>query len=186
VIFELERHPTGVEASDGYHVVYDVARNEACFGATRVSGPALVWRVGGFPDRPRDGIGEGGGLAVEVELDPGLDWLVRCDRVDFPPGGVAHRHTHPGPGIRCLLFGGLRIERPGGAETVEPGDAWFEAAGEPVRAAASELEETAFVRVLLLPGEWMGRRTIRYLDPADEDKPKRQRATILLERPLPT
>ena len=42
-------------------------------------------------------------------------------------------------------------------------------------------EDTAFVRVLLLPAEWAGRRTITYVDPADEDKPRLQRATILLE-----
>jgi hypothetical protein len=40
------------------------------------------------------------------------------------------------------------------------------------------------VRVLLLPGEWAGKRTIRYLDPADEELPKLQRATLLLERPI--
>ena len=40
------------------------------------------------------------------------------------------------------------------------------------------------MRVLLLPAEWAGRRTIRYLDPADEAKPKLQRATVLLEEPL--
>jgi hypothetical protein len=53
-----------------------------------------------------------------------------------------------------------------------------------VLARASESEPTAFVRVLLLPPEWAGRRTIRYLDPADEERPKLQRATILLEEPL--
>ena len=31
--------------------------------------------------------------------------MLRCDRVDFPPGGVAYRHTHPGPGLRVLLAG---------------------------------------------------------------------------------
>ena len=51
-------------------------------------------------------------------------------------------------------------------------------------ATASPTEETAFVRVLLLPAEWAGKRTIRYLDTADEDKPRLQRATVLLEEPL--
>jgi hypothetical protein len=32
---------------------------------------------------------------------------MRCDRIDFPPGGIAYRHTHPGPGIRRLLFGSV-------------------------------------------------------------------------------
>jgi hypothetical protein len=107
---------------------------------------------------------------------------MRCDRVDFPPGGVAYRHVHPGPGIRCLLAGIMRIEGPDGLErTYSPLDAWFEAAEYPVVATASDAAETAFVRVLLLSPEWRGKRTIRYLDPADEEKPKLQRATVFLE-----
>ena len=51
-------------------------------------------------------------------------------------------------------------------------------------ATASATEETAFVRVLLLPAEWAGRRTIRYLDPRDEDRPKLQRATVYFDHPL--
>jgi hypothetical protein len=35
-------------------------------------------------------------LSREVELDPSTTWLLRCDRVDFEPGGIAYRHTHPG------------------------------------------------------------------------------------------
>ena len=46
-------------------------------------------------------------LAAEVDLDPAEEHLIRCDRVDFPPGGEALLHTHQGPGIRCLLFGTL-------------------------------------------------------------------------------
>jgi hypothetical protein len=110
--------------------------------------------------------------------------LIRLDRVDFPPGGIAHRHTHPGPGIRCLLFGTIRIES--GGETHEYGafEPWFESGPEPVFAAASTTEPTAFVRAMLLPEEWRGKRTIRYVDPADEDKPKLQRATVFLEQPV--
>jgi len=50
--------------------------------------------------------------------------------------------------------------------------------------AASPTEDTAFVRVMLLPAEWAGRRTIRHLDPADDERPKLQRATVLLEHPI--
>jgi hypothetical protein len=53
-----------------------------------------------------------------------------------------------------------------------------------VLATASETQETAFARVLLLPREWEGKRTIRYVDPADEERPKLQRATIFLEQHL--
>ena len=91
----LSEHPGGVETADGPRIVYDVERDEAFFGAARVAGPALVW---------------------EVAAGPG-DWVVRCDRVDFPPGGVAYRHVHPGPGIRRLLRGELTIDRDGERRT---------------------------------------------------------------------
>jgi hypothetical protein len=172
----LYEHLGGVETAPGNRAVYDVLRNEAHFGAARIDGHALVWEVGGS--------GEGAKTSVDADLRTGTQWLMRCDRVDFAPGGVAYLHTHPGPGIRCLLKGSIRIETSGRKGYYGPFDAWFESGDEPVYAAVSETEETAFVRVLLLPAEWAGRRTIRYLDPADEDKPKLQRAAILLEEPL--
>jgi hypothetical protein len=140
-----------------------------------VEGHRLVWELTEYG-------GEGALLSVEVELDPATEWLMRCDRVDFPPRGVAYRHTHPGPGIRYLLFGSLHIDSHDRAYL--PGEAWFEGAGDPVLATASPIHETAFVRVLLLPREWEGKRTISYLDPADEENPKLQRATIFLEQPV--
>jgi quercetin dioxygenase-like cupin family protein len=153
----------GVATPPGTRVVYDVARAEAHFGAARVDGEAIVWEV---DDRP-----EG-------------DWLIRCDRVDFPPGGVAGRHKQPGPGIRVLLAGRIRIDSAGESHEYGPGEWWYESGPEPVFAAASEDEETAFVRVMLVPRDLEGRRTIRYVDPADEDKPKLQRARIYFEQPL--
>ena len=138
-------------------------------------GTTLVWEL--LDEAPADAL-----LAAGVEVGDG--WLFRCDRVDFPPGGVAYRHTHPGPGIRYLLHGSIRIESGGEAHEYGPGDAWFESGPEPVYAAASASEETAFVRVLLLPGEWAGKRTIRYVDPADEETLKTQRATVFLEQSL--
>ncbi|MDQ3671285.1 MAG: cupin domain-containing protein [Actinomycetota bacterium] len=154
----------GVVTTSGNHVVYDLRTNEAHFGAARAEGPALVWKLVGDPG-------------------PGA-WLLRCDRVDFPPGGIAYRHVHPGVGIRRLLHGELTIARDDGTHTYRAGESWLEEADDPVTATASATDETAFVRVLLLPEEWRGKRTIRYLDPADEEKPKRQRATVLLEEPL--
>ena len=156
-------HPEGAETAAGSRVVYDVDRDEARYGAAHVHGPAIVWEV---DDRP-----EG-------------DWLIRCDRVDFPPGGVAYRHTHPGPGIRYLLHGSITIEAGGETHDYGPGDAWFESGAEPVLATASTTEESAFARVLLLPPEWAGKRTIRYVDPADEDRPKLQRPTVFGEYPV--
>lgn len=174
--FSLHERPGGAETAAGARVVYDLARNEAHLGAARIEGPALVWELGGDD--------AGAALAVGLELDPGTEWVVRCDRIDFPPGGVAYRHVHPGPGIRRLLHGALTIDAGGHSRTYGPGGAWFEGAGFPVLATASAAEETAFVRVLLLPAEWAGRRTIRHLDPADDAKPRLQRPTVLLEAGL--
>ena len=51
-------------------------------------------------------------------------------------------------------------------------------------AAASLTEDTAFVRVLLLPVEWEGKRTVTYVDPADDEKPKLQRVRVYFEERL--
>jgi hypothetical protein len=176
VILALYDHPGGVVTEPGSRVVYDVDRGEAHLGAARVEGRALVWEL--------TETGEGAKLAAEVELDPSVEWLLRCDRVDFPPGGVAYLHTHPGPGIRCLLAGSIRIDTEGRSATYGPFEAWFERGPDPVFAAASAAGPTAFVRVLLLPRAWAGKRTICYVNPEDEDKPKTQRATVFLEAPL--
>jgi hypothetical protein len=162
-LITLTEHLDGVVTQPGNRVVYDVMRNQAHFGAADVDGHALVWELG----------------------DPGPgDWLVRCDRVDFPPGGIAYLHTHPGPGIRVLLRGRIRIDSAGESHEYGPFEPWYESGPEPVLALAAEDEETSFVRVLLLPRKWEGRRTIRYVNPEDEEKPKTQQATVFLERPL--
>ena len=90
----------------------------------------------------------------------------------------------PGRASGACCYGELTIESPDGTHTYRAGESWLEGADHPVLATASSTEDTAFVRVLLLPAEWAGKRTIRYLDPADEEKPKLQRATILLEQPV--
>jgi quercetin dioxygenase-like cupin family protein len=177
LILALYDHPHGVETAGGNLAVYDVDRNTGYYGAASVSGPALVWKV-------EEQAAGGEMLAAPVELDPGSGWLLRCDRVDFPPGGVAYRHTHPGPGIRILLHGSIRIESGGETHEYHPLEPWFEAGPEPVLALASETEETAFVRAILVPSEWAGKRTIRYVDPADADKPRLQRATVFFDEPI--
>jgi quercetin dioxygenase-like cupin family protein len=163
LILELEDHAEGVQTGPGDHVVYDLERDEAYVGAGSVEGRALVWRV---TERP-----EG-------------EWLLRADRVDFPPGGVAYLHTHPGPGLRVLLKGRIRIDTLGTSHEYGPFEWWYETGPDPVYAVASDTEETAFVRVMVLPREWEGKRTIRYVDPADDEKPKLQRARIYLEHHL--
>jgi len=175
----LYESATGAETIGGNRVVYDVARGEAHFGAASVDGLALVWQLDATQEEA-----EGALLSRHVELDPSAEWIVRCDRIDFPLGGVAYLHTHPGPGIRYLLEGEIEIHTEGRSTAYGPGGAWFEAGPDPVYAAASQHQDTAFVRVLVLPAEWAGKRTIRYVDPADEEKPKLQRATVYFDHPV--
>jgi quercetin dioxygenase-like cupin family protein len=119
-----------------------------------------------------------------VELDRGSRLLMRCDRVDFPLGGVAYTHTHQGPGLRCLLRGHLTVETHGRTMPIRPGEAWFESGPEPVYAAASATELTSFVRVMILPAGLVGKSSIRYVDPADQGKPRTQTYTVFVDEPI--
>ena len=120
-------------------------------------------------------------LAHAVELsDPG-GYLMRCDRVDFPPGAIAWTHVHRGPGIRCLLAGSIRVEVNGAAHDIEPGGAWFEAGPDPVLAIASKTVPTAFARVMILPRELRGKSSIRYVKPEEADKPRLQTYRVFVD-----
>ncbi len=177
--FSLYEFRTGVETIGGNRVVFDIDKGTASFGAAAVEGHALVWQV---DDDERDA--EDALLSARIQLDPYADWIVRCDRIDFPLGAIAHRHTHPGPGLRYLVAGEIEIETEGRTAFYGPGGAWFESGPEPVLARASSHRKTAFVRVMLLPAEWEGKRTIRYVDPADDALPKLQRAQVFFDHPL--
>jgi hypothetical protein len=178
VRLSLYRFDTGVETIGGNRIVYDLDRNVAQFGAATVDGRALVWQL----DHDEHDA-EGALLSRFVQLDPFADWVVRCDRIDFPLGGIAHRHVHPGPGIRYLLRGELAIETGGRSSFYGPGGAWFESGPEPVVARASVHLETSFVRALVLPAAWAGQRTIRFLESVEVGPPA-QKASILLEHPI--
>jgi quercetin dioxygenase-like cupin family protein len=174
----LYRFETGVETIGGNRVVYDLERGEARFGAAVVDGPALVWQLD-----PAEADADGALLSQFVQLDPFAPWVIRCDRIDFALGGIAYRHTHPGPGIRYLLRGELEVETDGHSAFYGPGGAWFESGPDPVVARASAHLETSFVRALVLPAEWAGKRTIRYLEP-HEGREVGQTASVLLEHAI--
>ncbi|HZF18503.1 MAG TPA: cupin domain-containing protein [Burkholderiales bacterium] len=120
-------------------------------------------------------------LRAVLTLDPKGAYLMRCDRVDFPPGGIAYTHTHQGPGIRCLLSGEIRVRVSGAEHLVRPGEAWFEAGPAPVMALASEHEPTAFARVMILPAELRRKSSIRYVLPEDADQPKRRTYQLFVD-----
>jgi len=117
-----------------------------------------------------------------IAVDPGFGWLMRCDRVSFPKGGVAYTHIHQGPGIRYCLEGRIRIETEGRVNSYGPGEAWFEGGSSPVLAPTSPDLETSFVRCFVLPRSCKGRSSIRYVRPEDASKPKVQRYRVLGER----
>ena len=139
-------------------------------------------------DTGDDGIAAGDGISSELLLDAGfvLDspdgYLMRCDRVDIPPGGTAYTHTHQGPGIRCLLEGGFNVEVHGETKSIAAGEAWFEAGPDPVLAWAPDDAPANFSRVMILPRALKGKSSLRYVNPEDADKPKPQKYTIFIDR----
>lgn len=172
--------------SDGDHlslgaaarILYRVDDNEAEYapGARTLAGPLHVVAFE-LVDAPADD------ALLSAELTPtdGGPFLLRCDRVDFPPGGVAYLHTHQGPGIRVLLFGSIRIDTQGETHTYAPFEAWFEPGPEPVFAATSESEPSAFVRCLVLPRHLQGQSSIRYVRDEDAAKRKPQRYSVFVD-----
>ncbi len=124
-------------------------------------------------------------LEHAIDLDPQADYLMRADRVDFAPGGVALPHRHRGGGIRCLIAGSLEVtvgQTP--ARQVTPGGAWFESGREPVLAIASKDEATSFVRVAILPREIRGRTSIMYVDPKDAERGRPRTYTVYVDEPI--
>ncbi len=121
-------------------------------------------------------------LGAPITLDPAQNWLIRCDRVSFPPGGVALTHVHQGPGIRCCLTGEITIEAGSERSVHGPGEAWLELGHEPVLAPTTEREATSFVRCFVLPRACKGRSSIRYVFPEDAAKPKSQSYRVYGER----
>ncbi|SDV46137.1 hypothetical protein [Chitinasiproducens palmae] len=121
-------------------------------------------------------------LAETIDLDPRQQWLMRCDSVYFPPGGIAHTHVHQGPGIRCTLEGEIAIETLGQRHVHGPGDAWLELGHAPVLAPTTEARDTTFIRCFVLPRACRGRSSIRYVHAEDGGKQKPQRYHVFGER----
>ena len=109
--------------------------------------------------------------------------LLRGDSVAFPAGGCAYLHRHQGPGIRCLIEGGIRIDTRGRSTAYGPGGAWFESGPEPVFAQASD-RPTRFIRVMILPLAYLGKSSVEYLNEEDRAKPKTQQYKIFADMPL--
>jgi quercetin dioxygenase-like cupin family protein len=185
VVLQVVHHRLGngetAELEAAPRVIYHLDENRAehSTGPRTLGGPARALSFELTPAPAARAL-----LSAPVELSPGDERLIRCDRVDFPPGGVAYLHTHQGPGIRVLLHGSIRVDTQGRSHSYGPLEAWYEPGPEPVFAAASDTEPTAFVRCMVLPVTLRGESSIRYVRDEDAGKPKPQSYTVFVDEPL--
>src|SRR5579863_241992 len=153
------------------------------------SGGATLWRWEVVRDAATGDGNAGGGvvsrekLAARLETLPKGALLLRGDGVAFPPGGCAYLHRHEGPGIRCVIEGGIRIDTHGRSTSYGPGGAWYETGPDGVFAQGAD-RPTRFIRVMILPRAYLGKSSIEYLDEADKAKPKSQSYKIYIDMPL--
>ena len=123
-------------------------------------------------------------LTAYLETMPKGELLMRGDSVAFPPGGCAYQHRHQGPGIRCLIEGGIRIDTHGRSTSLGPGGAWYESGPDAVFAQASSDKPSRFIRVMILPRELVGKSSIQYVNEEDKEKPKSQQYRVYVDAPL--
>ncbi|HEY1310571.1 MAG TPA: hypothetical protein VGF02_06425 [Pseudolabrys sp.] len=123
-------------------------------------------------------------LTAYLETLPKGDLLMRGDSVAFPPGGVAYKHCHQGPGIRCMIEGGIRIDTHGRSTSYGVGGAWYETGPDPVFAQAAMDRPSRFIRVMILPRALTGKSSIQYLNEDDKAKPKTQAYKIYADAPI--
>ncbi|HYC16380.1 MAG TPA: hypothetical protein VEC94_04165 [Pseudolabrys sp.] len=123
-------------------------------------------------------------LTAFLETLPKGELLMRGDSVAFPPGGCAFLHRHQGPGIRCLIEGGIRIDTHDRSTSFGPGGAWYESGPDPVFAQAASDRPSRFIRVMILPRELAGKSSIQYVNEEDRAKPKSQQYMLYADTPI--
>ena len=133
---------------------------------------------------PVPGVTSRAKLSARLDTLPAGELILRGDSVGFPPGGCAYLHRHQGPGIRCLLEGGIRIDTHGHSTSYGPGGAWYESGPDPVFAQAAADRPSRFIRVMILPRALLGKSSIEYLNPADKEKPRVQQYKIFADAPI--
>lgn len=153
------------------------------------SGGAAIWRWEMTAQRESGALADPGifsreKLVARLDALPKGSLLLRGDSVAFPPGGCAYLHRHQGPGIRCLLEGGIRIDTHGRSASYGPGGAWYESGPDPVFAQAAADRPTRFIRTMILPAAYLGKSSAEYLREEDKTKPKVQQYKIFVDLPL--
>jgi hypothetical protein len=150
-----------------------------------------VWRYELAPAGSKGGAANGSGvrslekLSAALETLPKGELLLRGDSVAFPPGGCAFLHRHQGPGIRCLIGGGIRIDTHGRSTSYGPGAAWYESGPDSVFAQAAMDRPSRFIRVMILPRSLLGgKSSIELLNEEDKSKPRSQQYKIFADAPI--
>jgi hypothetical protein len=167
----------------------DTFSSEGAVTVKAADAGTTLWRWELAADDAGAGAAEGRGvvsrlkLAARLETIPQGALLFRGDSVAFPPGGCAYLHRHQGPGIRCLIEGGIRIDTHGRSTSYGPGGAWYETGPDGVFAQAAD-RPTRFVRVMILPQAYLGKSSVEYLREEDKAKPKSQSYKIFVDMPL--
>ena len=146
---------------------WELARGDA--GSTVASAPGMITHEK---------------LTAFLETMPKGDLLMRGDSVAFPPGGCAYTHVHQGPGIRCMIEGGIRIDTHHRSASYGPGGAWYETGPDPVFAQAAADKPSRFIRVMILPRALIGKSSIQYVKAEDKDKPKTQSYKVYADAPI--
>jgi hypothetical protein len=93
-------------------------------------------------------------------------------------------HRHRGPGIRCLIEGGIRIDTGGRSTSFGPGAAWYESGPDAVFAQSAPDRPSRFIRVMILPRELSGKSSFQYVNEEDKTKPRVQLYEMLADAPI--
>ena len=190
--YAVEGKATVLDAHGSRALAADRAlRFEGPVTVTAGPGGARLWRFEIVPASAADdgrlagpGLRSAVKLAAETVLPEADGWLMRCDRVDFPPGAVTPKHTHKGPGIRCLLSGAVDAKIGDTRRVYHAGQAWFEAGPDPVVGTPSASAPTAFVRWMVLPRALLGLPSFRYWDEAAKAVPRSQSFRLFFDEPM--
>ncbi|HEY7243800.1 MAG TPA: hypothetical protein VH678_07945 [Xanthobacteraceae bacterium] len=144
------------------------------------------WEVTGMlsPNTASPGVVSREKISAELRTLSNGELLLRGDSVGFPAGGCAYLHRHQGPGIRCLIEGGIRIDAQGASCCYGPGGAWYERGPDPVFAQAAADRPSRFIRVMILPRELLGKSSIQYVNEEDKNRPRVQQYKILADAPI--
>jgi hypothetical protein len=149
-----------------------------------------VWRYELAASGSESGVASGEGvrsrekLSAVLETIPQGELLLRGDSVAFPPGGCAFLHKHWGPGIRCLIDGGIRIDTLGHSTSYGPGSPWYETGSDPVFAQAAMDRPSRFIRVMVLPRSLIGKSSFQFVNEEDKTKPRVQQYKIFADMPI--